>query len=319
VLQFLSREKNMNKCPFFNICGGCEYDFNTDDYRKNKILLLPKIGFTDEAIWGVPGHRRRAEFAFNENKFGFFKKLSKDIVNLDSCCNLLPEINEVLLHVANLPWNGSGSVLITACINGICVSVNSNLPVYSGDFKKAVEKLPAQIISFVWNSKIVRQYAVPKVKFEDKEIEYPVNAFLQPSVQTEKILRDLVVQHTKKAQRVVDLFCGLGNFTFITNATGFDIAGTGIQRDLFKKPILAQKLNVYDVVIMDPPRAGALAQIKELAKSSVKKIIYISCNPNSFIRDMDILVKSGYKYTTLIPVDQFVGSVHWEIFSVFEK
>ena len=114
-------------------------------------------------------------------------------------------------------------------------------------------------------------------------------------------------------------FCGLGNFTYATNATGFDIFGNGINRDLFKKPLLVKQLNNYDVVIMDPPRAGAMAQSKELSKSDVKKIIYVSCNPNTFMRDQKILEQGGYKMATLIPVDQFVGSSHWEIFSVFEK
>jgi len=82
---------------------------------------------------------------------------------------------------------------------------------------------------------------------------------------------------------------------------------------------LVKNLNQYEVVIMDPPRAGAMVQVKELAKSDVKKIIYVSCNPNTFMRDMKILECGGYKITSLIPVDQFVGSNHWEIFSVFEK
>ena len=144
-------------------------------------------------------------------------------------------------------------------------------------------------------------------------------AFLQPTIETEQALRDLVVRHTDNAKKVADLFCGLGNFTFVTNATGFDIVGNGVKRDLFKKPLSAKNLNQYDVVIMDPPRAGAAEQVKELSKSNVKKIIYVSCNPASFIRDAKQLERGGYKMTTAIPVDQFVGSAHWETFSVFVK
>ena len=70
---------------------------------------------------------------------------------------------------------------------------------------------------------------------------------------------------------------------------------------------------------MDPPRAGAEKQSKELSKSNVKRIIYVSCNPNTFVRDAKMLENGGYKMTVAIPVDQFVGANHWEIFSVFEK
>jgi len=319
MLKFFKRGAQMAKCPFFNICGGCKFDFSDDNYRTQKSKDLPKIKFTEEPIWGMAGTRRRADFAFVDGHFGFFKNKTKDIIDIQKCPNLVPEINAVLLFVAGLPWTASGSVLITKCENGIDIGVVCDVPYFSPDFKVAVEKLPPSIIRFTWNDKTIRQYATPEIKFNDKIVPYPVGAFLQPTVETEQVLRDLVVKHTNGAKKVADLFCGLGNFTFATGATGFDIVGNGITRDLFKKPLTVQNLNQYDVVIMDPPRAGAIAQSKELAKSAVSKVIYVSCNPNTFVRDMEILERGGYKMTKAIPVDQFVGASHWEIFSVFEK
>ena len=78
-------------------------------------------------------------------------------------------------------------------------------------------------------------------------------------------------------------------------------------------------LKNYDTVVMDPPRAGADAQCRELVKSDVGRIIYVSCNPSTFMRDAKTLTRGGYKMTELIPVDQFVGSAHWELFAVFDK
>jgi len=309
----------MARCPLFNICGGCKYDFLDEKYMDEKLSNLPKIKFTDDAIWGTAGTRRRADFGFVDGHFGFYKNKSKDIIDIKECPNLVPEINAVLPYVAKLPWTAAGSVLITKCENGIDVNVICDVPYFNAEFKTAVEKLPASIIRFTWNDKTIRLYAEPEIKFDDKIVKYPPNAFLQPTMYTEQILRDLVVKYTNGAKRVVDLFCGLGNFTYATNATGFDIVGNGITRDLFKKPLLAQNLNQYDVVIMDPPRAGAMAQSKEIAKSNVKRVIYVSCNPTSFMRDKEILGRGGYKMTVAIPVDQFVGASHWEIFSVFEK
>ena len=309
----------MAKCPFFDLCGGCVYDFTDAKYRENKTALLPQIQFTDAPIWGKPGTRRRADFAFTDGHFGFFRKHSKDIVDINKCQNVVDEINDVLPNISKLPWAGSGSVLITKCENGIDVLITSNVPYFGTDFRNAVEKLPASIIRVMWNDKEIRKYANPEVKFNDKIINYMPGAFLQPTIETEQALRDLVVRHTDNAKKVADLFCGLGNFTFVTNATGFDIVGNGVKRDLFKKPLSAKNLNQYDVVIMDPPRAGAAEQVKELSKSNVKKIIYVSCNPASFIRDAKQLERGGYKMTTAIPVDQFVGSAHWETFSVFVK
>ena len=309
----------IKKCPLFGICGGCQFDFTDENYRNEKLKTLPNIEFTHNAIWGEKGKRRRADFAFVDGHFGFFKAQSKDIVDVDNCPNVVPEINEVLKDIAKLPWRGAGSVLITRCENGIDVCVISDVPYYSADFKNAVEKLPPQIIRFNWNDSVVHKYVEPEIRFNDKIIPYPPNAFLQPTTETEQILRDLVLQHVDGVGHVADLFCGLGNFTFATNAIGFDIVGNGIKRDLFKKPLTAQNLNQYDAVIMDPPRAGAEKQSKELAKSNVQKIVYVSCNPKTFVRDKKILENGGYKMTVAIPVDQFVGSAHWEIFSVFVK
>ena len=309
----------MNKCPFFNICGGCQYDFSDENYKSEKLSVLPRIQFTGEPVWGGIGIRRRADFAFADGHFGFYKSHSKDIVDINKCPNLLPEINAILPSVEKLPWTGSGSVLITQCENGTDININSVVAFCSADFKNAVAKLPASIIRVTWNGKEIRKYAEPEIKFDNKIVHYPSGAFLQPTAETEKTLRDLVLKYVGDAKKVADLFCGIGNFTFATNATGFDIFGNGIERDLFKKPLSANNLNQYDVVIMDPPRAGAMAQSKELAKSDVKRVIYVSCNPNTFVRDMEILGRGGYKLTTAIPVDQFVGSSHWEIFSVFEK
>ena len=309
----------IKNCPLFGICGGCKYDFTAKDYQCEKLKTLPKIKFTHDAIWGIAGGRRRADFAFVDGHFGFFKQKTKDIIDIKNCPNVVPEINAVLKDIAKLPWAGSGSVLITKCENGIDVAVNSVVPFSSAEFKTAVDKLPANIIRFTWNDKTLRKYINPTIRFNDKLLEYPTNAFLQPTTETEQILRDLVVKYVDGAGHVADLFCGLGNFTFATGATGFDIVGNGIKRDLFKKPLSVQNLNQYDVVIMDPPRAGAEKQSIELSKSNVKRVIYVSCNPNTFVRDKEILERGGYKMTVAIPVDQFVGSIHWEIFSVFEK
>lgn len=309
----------MTKCPLIGVCGGCSYDFADAEYRSVKLANLPKIKFTGEPVWGVAGTRRRADFGFANEHFGFYKNKSKDIIDITNCPNLVPEINAVLPNIAKLPWTAAGSVLITKCENGIDVNVNCDVPYFDAEFKKAVEKLPPSIIRFTWNDKTVRQYMEPEIKFDEKTVKYAPGAFLQPTAETEKVLRDMVVQYVDGAARVVDLFCGLGNFTYATNATGFDIVGNGIKRDLLKRPLSVQNLNQYDVVIMDPPRAGAEKQSKEIAKSHIKRVIYVSCNPTTFVRDMEILTRGGYKMTVSIPVDQFVGSSHWEMFSVFEK
>lgn len=307
----------MNKCPFFGRCGGCKYDFAAPDYCDKKILELHDIPTTADPVWVPAGTRRRADFCFAGPAFGLFENRTKNIVPVRNCPNLVPEINKILPLVASLPWAGSGSCLITACENGIDIAITSSVPYFTPEFRDAAVKLPA--IRITWNDRTIKQTAMPLVRFGDKTVEYPSNAFLQPGNAGADTLREMVVNAATGAKRVADLFCGLGNFTFALNADGFDIVGTGVKRDLFKNPLTVGMLRQYDCVVMDPPRAGALAQCRELVKSDVPRIIYVSCNPQTFMRDKSVLEQGGYKTISLVPVDQFTGSAHWEIFSVFEK
>lgn len=307
----------MKTCPFFNICGGCKFDFAAPDYRENKIKSLVNWQGVRDVYWTAVGQRRRADFGFADGRFGFFARGSKDIVPIKSCPNLVPEINAALPGLSGLPWTGSGSALVTLCENGLDVNVTSNVPYFTPEFKKTAERL--DLVRVTWNDRVVMQKAKPQIKFGDVLVDYPTGAFLQPTVQSETAMRDFVVAHTSGVQRVLDLFCGIGNFTFATHADGFDIAGTGVKRDLFKKPLTPRTLDKYDVVIMDPPRAGALSQCKELARSNVPRIVYVSCNPDTLLRDAKILTRVGYKITDTMAFDQFVGTEHWELAAVFQK
>ena len=307
----------MNTCPFFGKCGGCKFDFAAADYRDKKAAALRGVTPTDAPVWVAPGDRRRVDFCFAGRDFGLYAHGSKDIVPVRECPNAAPEINAILPKLANMPWVGAGAVLVTLCKNGIDIAITSNVPYCSAEFKRAADTFPA--IRITWNDKVIKQTATPIIKFGETDVEYPVGAFLQPGKPGEDTIRDMVVAAAADARRVADLFCGLGNFTHALNADGFDITGPHCKRDLFKNPVTLGMLKNYDCVVMDPPRAGADAQSKILAKSDVWRIIYVSCNPATFARDAETLRRGGYKITKLVPVDQFVGSTHWEIFSVFER
>lgn len=307
----------MARCLLFSVCGGCKYDFCASDYCEKKLAEISHMTFTDEPYWAPAGARRRADFCFADGVLGFFERGTKNIVTVDKCPNLVPEINAILPRLSKLPWNGAGTALVTSCENGIDIAVNSNLPFFTKEFKDVVQKL--DVLRVTWNGTVVVMREQPIIKFGDRAVEYPSGAFLQPTVPSENAMRDFVVSAADGAKRVLDLFCGIGNFTFALGADGFDIAGCGVKRDLMKRPLLPKNLNNYDCVVMDPPRAGAFAQCKELVKSSVPKVIYVSCNPMTFRRDADVLVKGGYKIIKSKPFDQFVGSEHWEIGAVMVK
>jgi 23S rRNA (uracil1939-C5)-methyltransferase len=91
------------------------------------------------------------------------------------------------------------------------------------------------------------------------------------------------------------------------------------RRDLFRRPLMTSELKVYDAVVFDPPRAGAEFQCKELARSTVKKITAVSCNPLTLARDLAILVEGGYRITSVTPIDQFFWTSHVEVVATLTK
>ena len=156
------------------------------------------------------------------------------------------------------------------------------------------------------------------------------------------MLARLVRDGVGPAKTVADLFCGMGPFTlrlaetariFAADADKPAIAAlqkavkhtqglkpvTAVVRDLFREPLLPRELAAHDAVVFDPPRAGAEAQARELAKSKVRTVVAVSCEPRTFARDAAILVAGGYRLESVTPVDQFAWSTHVEVVGVFRR
>jgi 23S rRNA (uracil1939-C5)-methyltransferase len=169
-------------------------------------------------------------------------------------------------------------------------------------------------------------------------VPLPVGAFLQATEDGEAALIAAVREATADAARVADLFAGLGTFAFalqrqITAAeagrdsilalkSAANRAGRPVaveHRDLYRRPYDVKELAAFDAVVLDPPRAGAQEQVRELAASPIPRIAYVSCNPATFARDAEILASGGYKLDWVRPVGQFRWSTHVELASAFSR
>jgi 23S rRNA (uracil1939-C5)-methyltransferase len=169
-------------------------------------------------------------------------------------------------------------------------------------------------------------------------VPLPIGTFLQATNDGEAALVDAVRQATSGASRTADLFAGLGTFALsldgqITAAEAsrdavFALksaaarAGrrlTSEHRDLYRRPYDVKELAAFDAVVLDPPRAGAQEQVKELAASSVDRIAYVSCNPATFGRDAEMLCQGGYRLDWAKPVGQFRWSTHVELAAAFSR
>jgi 23S rRNA (uracil1939-C5)-methyltransferase len=180
----------------------------------------------------------------------------------------------------------------------------------------------------------------PTLRMGGVVVPLPVAPFLQATREGEAALVAAVLAAVGDAGRVADLFCGLGTFALPLSqrsaVLAMDAAGPAVMalgvagrragrkvevqhRDLFRRPLAGKELASLDVVVFDPPRAGAEAQARALAASAVPVVVAVSCNPNSFGRDAKILVEGGYTLTALWPVAQFRWSSHVELVARFER
>ena len=197
----------------------------------------------------------------------------------------------------------------------------------------------------------VFETAQPVVSLGGVKVVLPPDPFLQATREGEASLQAFVLQTVGKAKRVADLFAGCGTFALPlarqarVHAVEQDApalaalaaaakhsssgapsrAGAGLKpittevRDLFKLPLTAGELAPYEAVVLDPPRAGAEAQAKALAKSKVPVIAYVSCDAVSFARDAALLIAGGYKIGSVTPIDQFLWSSHIELVARFTR
>ena len=182
----------------------------------------------------------------------------------------------------------------------------------------------------------------PVLSFGKVPVFLAPGGFLQAVRHVEEAMAALVCGHLAKSKKVADLFAGAGSFTFrlaeksavhavesdAGSVAALDHAWKHVQglkpisaekRDLFRRPLMPFDLKAFDGVVFDPPRAGAEAQCAILAKSAVRRIAAVSCNPVTLARDLRILIDGGYKLLSVTPFDQFLWSPHVEAVALLER
>ncbi|MFN4019285.1 MAG: class I SAM-dependent RNA methyltransferase [Erythrobacter sp.] len=171
-------------------------------------------------------------------------------------------------------------------------------------------------------------------------VSLPPGAFLQATQDAEARMAADAAAWLNEARIVADLFAGLGTFAFALRQgrkvlaveaeraahLACKTAGAlsketvlALHRDLFRSPLQPDELARFDAMLLDPPRAGARAQVAEIAASTLSRVVYVSCNPSSWARDAATLTEAGFRLTKLRPVGQFRWSTHVELVSLFTR
>lgn len=299
-----------------------------------------------------PRSRRRATLralrAGGRVLIGFNEAGSNRIVDMAECHILYPRLFELLEPLRRLlglvlPAKRSAEIQLTLADQGVDLALKGVEVVGL----EAVEALTAFCEAHQLARLSIDEGLGAETRYEPQpasvtlggtQVLLPIGAFLQATDDGEAALVDAVREGVTGAKRVADLFAGLGTFALslegqITAAeAGRDAAlalksaaarsGRPVQvehRDLYRRPFDAKELAAFDAVVLDPPRAGAQEQVRELAASMVPRIAYVSCNPATFARDAELLVAGGYNLRWVRPVGQFRWSTHVELAAAFSR
>ncbi|GAB6052135.1 class I SAM-dependent RNA methyltransferase [Magnetospira thiophila] len=287
---------------------------------------------------------------------GFHGRGSDRVVDLTVCPLLLPQLQALLDPLRQLisQLTGQpkqGTVQMTACDNGADVSLFWDTSPGMADRESlAVFADQQNLARLNWGRsddsppEPVVQRRVPLITLGGVALPLTAGAFLQPSREGEVLLQELVLQGVGNARRVADLYAGFGTFALaLTQAKGrvveafesdplavstaqtaagrADRGGNlrAVVRDLERQPLTGPELEGLEALVFDPPRAGAAAQVAEIAPSAIPRVVAVSCNPATLARDARILIDGGYRLEWLVPVDQFTWSAHVEAVALFQR
>lgn len=303
----------------------------------------------------APRSRRRATFAVTRTKkgvtVGYYERGSHEIVSISECPLVIPEIERFVPRLGELVLPGlsrrtRASALVTSTLNGLDVALTGGKPL-DGPLRAELGQRAqaADVARLSWDGEIIAERRLPEIGLSGLRVALPIGGFLQPTGEGEEALVRLVREGVGRARRVVDLFAGCGTFSaaLAGSASVHAVEGekkalaaleravhrqgpdlglkplTVETRDLARRPLLADELKKFEAVVIDPPRAGALAQAEEIARSDVPLVVSVSCNPATFARDTRALADGGYRLESVTPVDQFLWSAHVELVGIFRR
>lgn len=342
-------------CPYVGTCGGCAIQhLAPEPYATWKRGLVADALRTErlepEIAPLVDAHgqgRRRITLHARRGIVGYAQARSHDLVAIQACPIASPRLNAGLpaLRAVEVSLRGRGKaldLLLTTTRTGLDLDVHGAGPV-DGAPRIALSEIAARhdLARLSVHGDIVVERRAPTVAFAGTDVVPPPGAFLQATEAGEAALTALVLAGVGTARRVGDLFCGSGTFALALarrasvkacdshppavaalergrRASGLKPIETEV-RDLMRRPLLADELKTLDAVVFDPPRAGAEAQARQLARSTVRRVVGVSCNPATFARDAKILVAGGFRLTAVTPVDQFRYSAHVELVGTFVR
>jgi 23S rRNA (uracil1939-C5)-methyltransferase len=280
---------------------------------------------------------------------GYMAARSHQVVEIEFCPIAAPPLLRLAPAVAQaIGRHLAGSrnpldIQITAAETGIDVDIRGHGPLADRErlgLTRLATELDLARLSI--HGDVLVERRPPAITMGRTVVVPPPGAFLQATRLGEETLARIAVEACRGRKRIADLFAGTGPFALrlaeaaevhaVENDRGslaaLDKAARGAPglrritteiRDLFRRPLLSPELDRFDAVVIDPPRAGAEAQVRQLALSKVPLVVSVSCDAGTFARDAALLLAAGYRLERVVPVDQFKHSPHVEVVGVLRR
>lgn len=328
-----------SQCPYFNDCGGCmlchlPYD-ETIKLKKESLLSLFKynnIEFKKLNIINESNnkyYRNKISLKVINGKVGYFKNRSHDFLEIDECLIAKKSINKTIKNIQDIIKNGeieircnyNDEILINIKTDEI---INIDIPKIKNNIK---------LCGIILNDKTIYGDNFFYEIINNKIFKVSYNSFFQVNNNMNEKMQNIVLENIEPYDKVLDLYCGVGTFTIFSSlkseySYGVEISSSSINNALFNKKInnadniefflgdtskIINKINKsFSTIIIDPPRSGLNKKTRDfILNKKIKKVIYISCNPITFVRDLKEL-SSIYNLEKCYLLDSFSYTKHFE-------
>ncbi|MBF0541277.1 MAG: class I SAM-dependent RNA methyltransferase [Nitrospirae bacterium] len=336
------------KCRVFNICGGCHYqhiNYTRQIELKKEILkdCLNRIGHLEIStdinplIGNQWGYRTKVQLKLSpEGQLGFYREGSRDIIPIDECPLATEPINIAITRISNI------APLIKKVKEISILSGKNLIALLKGD--KITESTLEQFINIGFDGVSTDNGSLKGAEFCTFEgstgYKYTVspNGFYQTNWELNQRLIERVLGEADQAKNIIDVYGGAGNFAIPLSKFASKVliveenphSKADAQRNIkinklknikyISKSFEKTKMpDHYDLMILDPPRRGlTTAAVNAVKKIAPNKIIYISCNPATFARDI-LKLSDVYKMKSVDLVDMFPNTYHCEVIGIMEK
>ena len=357
-------------CPHFGVCGGCQQQHVAEDLQQQskaralQRMLSQSAGGNIEVQKIIRGdswhYRRRARLSLRWNKqqhqldMGFRKNGSSEIVNIGQCPVLVQSLSELLPALRQClgglqAVRQLGHIELVQADNTAVLVLRHLQPLSAGDIAK-LERFSQshQLTLFFAAENDTLQHVcgeLPYYQSHNLKLTFSPQDFIQvnDTVNQQMVTTAIDWLALQPDDRVLDLFCGMGNFTLPLSKQAENVVGVeGVAALVRQAAYNAQHNNLQNVtfcqhdleqdvagqhwaaqgfskVLLDPARAGAAGIMSHIIALAPERIVYVSCNPATLARDSEPLLAAGYSVQRVAMLDMFPHTSHLESMVLFSR